>query len=43
MLDQLCPTRFGAACGLVEGFVCPILGVRCSENILHTDNLSLFS
>jgi len=32
-----------AACGPVEGFVRPSLGVRCSENILHTDNLPLFS
>jgi len=32
-----------AACGPVEGFVQPSLGVLCSENILHTDNLSLFS
>jgi len=37
-LDQLCPTR-----GPVEGFVWPSLGVCCSESILHTDNLSLFS
>jgi len=32
-----------AACGLVEVFLRPSLGVRCSENILHADNLSLFS
>ena len=25
------------------GFVRPSLDVLCSENILHTDNLSLFS
>jgi len=37
MLDQLCPAR-----GPVEGFVRPSLGVLCSENIVHTDNLSLF-
>jgi len=37
-LIQLCPTR-----GPVEGFVRPSLGVRCGENILHTDSLSLFS
>jgi len=31
-----------AACGPVEGFVWPSLGFRCSKNILHTDNVSLF-
>jgi len=30
------------ACGPVEGFVRPSLGVRCSKSILCTDNLSLF-
>jgi len=30
-----------AACGPVEGFVWPSIGFRCSNNILHTDNLSL--
>jgi len=29
------------ACGLVDGFVPPNLGFRCSKSILH-DNLSLF-
>ena len=30
------------ACGAVEGFVWPSLGVHCYKSILHIDNLSLF-
>jgi len=30
------------ACCPIEGFVRPSLGFRCSKNILHPDNLSLF-
>jgi len=42
-LEQLCPTRgLQAACGPVKGFMRPSLGFSCSENILHTDSLSLF-
>jgi len=31
-----------ATFGLVEGFMRPSLGCRCSKSILHTDNFSLF-
>jgi len=31
-----------AACGRVDGFVRPRLGLCCSKSIVHTDNLSLF-
>jgi len=42
-LNHLCPIRGPpAACGPVEGFVLPSLGVCCSKSIVHTGNLPLF-